>query len=64
MSASVEGLVGFIEGEESEGGPVKCFDVGRVEAEGGGAVEGCGAIVFWQGQKMTVGVFEWGWKQY
>ena len=25
------------------------FEVERVEGEGGGAVEGCGAVVFWFG---------------
>lgn len=45
--AGVEGFVEFVEGEEGECGSVECFDVGWVEAEGGGAVEGCGAIVFW-----------------
>lgn len=36
------------EGEEGEGGAVVGFDVVRVEAEGGRAVGGAGAVVFWR----------------
>lgn len=48
--AGIEGFVEFVEGQEGDRRSVECFDVGRVEAEGGGAIDGCGAIVFWQGQ--------------
>lgn len=45
--AAVDGLVEFVEGEEGERGAVVSFDVGGVEAEDGGAIEGCGTEVFW-----------------
>lgn len=35
------------EGEEGEGGAVVGFDVVQVETEGGCAVGGAGAVVFW-----------------
>lgn len=36
------------EGEESKGGAVVGFDVEGIEAEGGCAVGGAGAVVFWE----------------
>lgn len=44
--AGVEGFREFVEGKEGEGGAVEGFDILGVEAEGGGAVESRGAVVF------------------
>ena len=44
--AGVQGFGELVEGEEGERGAVVGFDVLGVEAEGGCAVEGCGAVVF------------------
>lgn len=61
-----EGVVGggeVGEGEEGEGGAVVGFDVVRVEAEGGCAVGGAGAVVFWGLRSVggfSVRVREWG----
>lgn len=46
VGTGVEGLGDFGQGEQGQGRAVVCFDVGWIEAEGGGAVKGCGAIVF------------------
>ena len=45
--AGVGGGGEVVEGEEGGGRAVVGFYVGGVEAQGGGAVEGAGAVVFW-----------------
>lgn len=44
--AGIQGFWEFVQREAGKGGTVVGFDIGGVEAEGGGAVGDAGAVVF------------------
>lgn len=47
-SAGVNGFGNFVESQEGQGRAIEGFDIGRIEAEGGGTVEYGGAVVPWR----------------